>query len=151
MTSPRTPQTPPTITCGPTRVNWCTADKPADEDEIADLAMAAQRCGGRKDHVIADLAVVPDMAAVHEIAAVADARHAATGHRAGVHGDGFADRAARADLEPGQFAAIAQRLRRRAERDERIDRAAIADTGLRRDVDMGDQFAVRADHDVGGR
>ena len=28
MTSPRTPQTPPTITCGPTRVNWCTADKP---------------------------------------------------------------------------------------------------------------------------
>ena len=28
MMSPRTPQTPPTITCGPIRVNWCTADSP---------------------------------------------------------------------------------------------------------------------------
>ena len=54
MTSPRTPQTPPTITCGPIRVNWCTADRPPMIDEIADLAMAAERGRGRKDHVVAD-------------------------------------------------------------------------------------------------
>ena len=149
ITSPRTPQTPPTITCGPIRVNWCTADEPADEDKIADLAMAAERGRGRKDHVIADLAVVADMAAVHEIAALADARHAAARDRAGVHGDGSPDGAAGADLEPGQLAAIAQRLRRRAERDEWVDRAAVADRGLRGDVDMADQLAVLADHDVG--
>ena len=54
-----------------------------------------------------------------------------------------------ADLEPGEFAAIAQRLRRRAQRDEGIDRAVVADRGLRRDVHMRDQLAVRADHDMG--
>src|ERR1700712_328427 len=51
--------------------------QPADEDEVADLAVTAQRRRGRKDHVIADLAVVPDMAAVHEVATLADPRHAA--------------------------------------------------------------------------
>ena len=43
--------------------------QPADEDEIADLAMAAQRRRGREDHVVADLAIMTDMAAVHEVAA----------------------------------------------------------------------------------
>src|SRR5436190_24385234 len=86
------------------------------------------------------------MAAVHEVAAVADASDAAAGHGAGVHGDGFADGAAGPDLEPGQFAAIAQRLRRGAQRDERVDGAAVADRRLRRDVDMRDQSAVSADH-----
>src|SRR5882757_8586697 len=42
--------------------------KPADKNEIANLAMAAQRRRGREDDVIADLAVVTDMAAIHEIA-----------------------------------------------------------------------------------
>jgi len=57
-------------------------------------------------------------------------------------------RAALADLKSGQFAAVAQGLRRRAQRDERIDRGIVADGGLRGDVDMRDQLAVRADHDV---
>src|SRR6267142_1833527 len=121
----------------------------ADEDEIADLAMAAERLRRCENHVIADLAIVPDMAAIHEVAALADAGDTAAGNGAGVHGDGFADGAARADLEPGQFAAIAQALRRRAERDERIDDAAVADRGLRGDVHMRDQLAVGADNDVG--
>src|SRR2546422_857386 len=64
--------------------------QPADEDEIADLAMAAERRRRREDHVIADLAVVPDMAAIHEVAAGADPGDAAAGHGAGVHRDGFA-------------------------------------------------------------
>src|SRR6267142_7128756 len=123
--------------------------QPADEDEIADLAMAAERRRRCENHVIADLAIVPDMAAIHEVAALADAGDTAAGNGAGVHGDGFADGAARADLEPGQFAAIAQALRRRAERDERIDDAAVADRGLRGDVHMRDQLAVGADNDVG--
>src|SRR3954453_9856421 len=50
--------------------------QPADEDEVADLAVTAERRRRRKDHVIADLAVMPDMAAVHEISAVADASDA---------------------------------------------------------------------------
>src|SRR3954464_387170 len=103
--------------------------------------MAAERRRGREDHVIANLAIVPDMAAIHEVAALADPRHAAAGYRAGVHGDGFADGATGTDLEPGQFAAIAQALRRGAERDERIDRAIITHRGLRRDVNMRDQLA----------
>ena len=69
------------------------------------------------------MAVVPDMAAVHEVAAVADPRDARRPHRAGIHGDAFADRAAGADHEPGQLALVAQRLRWGAERGERIDRA----------------------------
>ena len=86
MTSPRTPQTPPTITCGPIRRELMHRRQSADEDEIADLAMAAERGRGREDHVIADLAVVTDMAAIHEIAAIADPRDAAAGYGTGVHG-----------------------------------------------------------------
>ena len=79
----------------------------ADEDEIADLAVAAERGGGCKDRVIADLAIMPDMAAIHEVAALADPRHATARNRAGIHGRRLADGAARADLEPGQFALVA--------------------------------------------
>src|SRR4051812_40067371 len=68
--------------------------QPADENKIADLAMTAQGRGGRKNHVIADLAIVTDMTAVHEVAAVADAGDAAAGHGAGIHGDLLADNAA---------------------------------------------------------
>src|SRR3982074_3904099 len=89
------------------------------------------------------------MAAVHEITAIADTGNATAGHRSGVHGHLLPEGAALADLKPGEFAAIAQGLRRRAQRDEWIDRAAIADGGLRRDVHMRDQLAIRADHDMG--
>jgi hypothetical protein len=77
--------------------------------------VTAERGGGCKNHVIADLAIMTDMAAIHEVAALADAGDAAAGNRASVHGDGFADGTARTDLEPGQFALVAQRLRRSAE------------------------------------
>src|SRR5512140_2525466 len=80
----------------------------ADENEIADLAMAAERPGGRKNHVVADMAVVTDMAAVHEITTVADTGDATAGHGAGIHGNLFPDGAALADFEPGEFTAIAQ-------------------------------------------
>src|SRR3954463_13272432 len=45
--------------------------KAADENKIADLAVAAQGRRRRENHVIADLAVVADMAAIHEISAIA--------------------------------------------------------------------------------
>src|SRR5947209_5584015 len=120
----------------------------ADKDEIADLAMAAKRGRSCENHVMPDLAIVPDMAAIHEIAAVTDPRDAAARDRAGIHGHGFADGAARTDLKLREFAAIAQRLRWRTQRHEGIDRAALADRGLRRDVDVTDELAVGADDDV---
>jgi hypothetical protein len=123
--------------------------QPAYENKIADLAVATERGRGRKDHVIADLAVMTDMATVHKISAIADAGNTAPTDGAGVHGHLLPDGAALADLKPGELAAIAQRLRRRAERNEWIDRAAIADHGLRRDMHMSDQLAVRADDGVG--
>src|SRR6266403_1380257 len=122
--------------------------QPAYENKIADLAVAAERGRGRKDNVIADFAVMTDMAAVHEISAITDASNAASTDGAGVHGHLFPDGAGPADLKPGEFAAIAQRLRRRAERNKWINRAAVADRGLRRDVHVRDQLAVRADDDV---
>src|SRR5258708_15427204 len=122
--------------------------QPPYENKIADLAVATERGRGRKDHVIADLAVMTDMAEVHEISAIADAGNTASADGAGVHGHLLPDGAALTDLKPGEFAAITQRLRRRAERNEWIDRAAVADRGLRGDMHVSDQLAVRADNDV---
>ena len=141
--SPRTPQTPPTITCGPIAGELVHRRQPADVDEVADLAVTAQRCRRREDHVIADRAVMPDMAVVHEIAAVADARQPAALDRADIHRHAFADGAAVADLEPRRLAAIAQILRRTAERCERRNRAIGADRRVAADGDMRGQRAVR--------
>src|ERR1700743_2882236 len=94
------------------------------------------------------MAVVTDMGAVHEVTAITHARNAAAVDGAGIHGDLLADGAAIADLELCQLAAIAQRLRRRAQRHEGIDGAVIADRRLRGDVHMRDQIAVGADRDV---
>src|ERR1700761_7211022 len=122
--------------------------QPADENKIADFAVTAKRRRGREDHVVANLAIVTDMAAIHEITAVTDTGDAASGHGPGVHGNRFPDGAALTDLKPGQFAAIAQGLRRCAQGGEGINRGAVADSTLRSDVDMPDQLAVRADNDV---
>src|SRR4051812_41188888 len=67
------------------------------EDEIADLAMAAQRCRRRENDIVADLAIVTDVAAIHEIAAVADPGDATAGHAAGVHRHRLPDGAALPD------------------------------------------------------
>src|SRR5438876_5686757 len=77
------------------------------ENKIADFAVAAERGRGRKDHVIADLAVMTDMTAIHEISAIADAGNTASTVAAGVHSHVFPDGAAPADLESCEFAAIA--------------------------------------------
>src|SRR5258708_17210162 len=115
--------------------------QPAYENKIADLAVATERGRGRKDHVIADLAVMTDMAAVHEISAIADAGNTASTDGAGVHGHLLPDGAALADLKPGEFAAITQRLRRRADRNQRLDRPTCAGRRLRRDVPGRAPFA----------
>ena len=87
----------------------------ADENKIADLGVAAERRRGRKNHVIADDAVMTDMAAIHEITAVPDAGNAAASHGAGIHGDLLPDGATLPDLKLCEFAAIAQGLRRGAQ------------------------------------
>src|SRR5262249_42275948 len=81
--------------------------QPADVDEIADLAVPAERRRRREDHVVADDAVVADMAVVHEVAAIADFSQAAALHGADIHGHAFAQGAARADLEPRRLALVA--------------------------------------------
>ena len=67
---------------------------------------------------------------------------------AGVHGDVFANVAVGADHEPRRPAAIAERLRRRTERGERMDDGARADRRVAGDVDMGDQPTAVAEHDM---
>src|SRR6201999_2611150 len=76
--------------------------QPADENKIADLAMAAQGSRGREDHVVADLAVVTDMGTIHEVTPVADAGEPTTLWAAAVHGHGLADGAAIPDLKPAR-------------------------------------------------
>ena len=92
-----------------------------------------------KGHVVADIAIVPDMGADHKKAAIADARYSAAVFGAGIHGDAFAQLAARADDEPRRAAAIMHRLRRRAERRERINDGAFADRRNAGDMNMGDE------------
>src|SRR5262249_34689945 len=119
--------------------------KPADIDEIADLAVTAEGGRGREDRIIADEAIVADMAVVHEEAAVADPGEAAALHRTDVHGHAFAQRAAGTDLKARRLALVAQVLRRAAEHDERRDHAIGADRGVAHHLHMGDQLAVAAD------
>jgi hypothetical protein len=61
----------PNLRPDPRELVYCR--QPADIDEIADLAVTAERHRRREDHVIADRAIMADMAVVHEEAAVADA------------------------------------------------------------------------------
>src|SRR5262249_30757671 len=90
-----------------------------DVNEVADLTMAAERCGGREDYVVTDATIVADMGIVHEVSAFADAGDATAFGGPDVHGHALADRAASADFKPGRLVAIAEILRRPAERGKR--------------------------------
>ena len=85
MTSCSTPAQAADHRVRPMRTNWCTAAQPADEDEVADLDVAAQRRVVGHDHAVADLAVVGDVDADHEQPVVADPGDAAAAGGAGVH------------------------------------------------------------------
>src|SRR5215468_4820103 len=122
--------------------------QPADIDEVADLAVAAECGRGREDHVIADRAVMADMAVVHEKSAVADARQPTAFDRSDIHGDAFTNGAAIADLEPRRLALVAQILRRAAKRCERRNRAIGTDGGMPADGDMRGEHAAFADHGI---
>src|SRR3984957_8208720 len=111
--------------------------------------MAAQRRAVRKHDVVADDAVMGDVTVGHEEAAVADRGDAAAVLGAEIHRDAFAQVASGADDEAGRAAAIARRLRRRAERDERIDHGAGTDRRVAGEVHVGDQPAAVADDDMG--
>src|ERR1700736_4047555 len=121
----------------------------AHVDKIADLAMAAQRRRCREDDVVSDDTIMANMAVIHEITARADPRDAATLFRSDVHRHAFANGASLPDFEPGRLAAIAQVLRRSSKRTKRIYHAAGSDRRVAGHAHMRDQFAVRADDDVG--
>ena len=70
---------------------------------------------------------VSDMGADHKRAAFADAGHSAAIFGSRIHGNALAQLAARSDDELCRAAAIMDRLRRRAERGERINDGAFAD------------------------
>src|SRR5215471_6740636 len=96
-----------------------------------------------------------DVRADHEEAAIAHAGDAAGVLGAEIHGDVLADITTGADFEPRRSAAILDRLRRRAERGERIDFGARADRSMAGHVHMGDERTsladrnVRANHTIG--
>ena len=121
----------------------------AEEAVVADARMAAEHGIVGHDHVVADLAVMGHMRSRHQKAMVADLGDAAIVFRAGIDGDVLADVAIRADGEPRRPAAVFDRLRRRAQRGERIDHGARPDRGMPGDVHMGDEPAAFADDDVG--
>ena len=126
-------------------------DVAAEESVIADADMAAEHHVVGERHVVADRAIVSDMRSHHEEAAIADPGDAAAVFGSGIHGDGFAQVAARADDEPGRAAAIMHRLRRRAERGERIDDGALADRGHAGNVNMGEQPHAALQLDIAAR
>src|SRR5258708_7655221 len=104
--------------------------QPADVNKISDLAMAAERCRGREDHIVADDTVMADVTVVHEVAAGADPCDTAALLCPEVHRRAFANGASLADLKPGRLAAIAQVLRRSSKCSKRVDHAAGRDPRL---------------------
>src|SRR6516165_4080259 len=130
-------------------------DMAAEKRVIADTDMAAEHDVIGESDVVADSAVVADMRADHERTAVADVGDAAALLGSGIHGYAFAQLATRADHELGFAAAVADRLRRRSERGERINNGLLANRSRAGDVDMPDQpyaaleLDLRADQTIG--
>ena len=114
---------PPRKAWWPMRHELVHGAEAADDDEIADLDMAAQRRHVGEGDIVADDAVMGDMRIGEEIAIVADRRLAAAGVGAGMHGDAFADRAVVADHQRRAAALVPGVLRRAAEHRHRIDLA----------------------------
>src|SRR6266487_4550807 len=101
------------------------------------------------------------MRAGHQEAIVADRRGADAVLGPGVYRHALADLATRADLKSGRPAAVVHRLRRRAERGERVDRRTRPDRSMSGNMHLCDQLAaianrntradhaIRADFDIG--
>src|SRR5579862_6207530 len=104
--------------------------------------MSAERGAVCENHVVADPAVMADMAVRHEEAPIADLGDVAAGLGAEAHGYALANVAIGADHEPRGLAAVARRLRHRAQRGERMDHGARPDGGAAGDVDMGNEPAT---------
>src|ERR1700683_2317702 len=88
---------------------------------------------------IADSTIVADMRAGHEKTTLADDCDPAAVLGAGVHGDAFAQFAARADDQARCSAAVVHRLRWCSQRRKRIHHGALANRRHAGHVHMGDQ------------
>ena len=120
----------------------------AEHDIVADGGMTAEQDVVGEHHIVSHLAIMRHMGADHEETMVADFGHAAAVLGAGIHGDIFADIAVGADHEPRRPAAVMRRLRRRAERCERMNDGARTDGCMAGEIDVPDQPAAVADRDM---
>src|SRR6478672_7218406 len=110
-----------------------------DKGAAADADVTAEHGVVRKGDVIANVAIMRDMGTNHKDATFADPCNPAAGSGADIHGNAFAYLAACADNELGRFAAIVDRLGRRAERRKRIDDGPFADHRCAGDVNLPDE------------
>src|SRR5262249_60377376 len=101
----------------------------ADEDMVADGAMAAEGRAVGEHHLGSDATVMAHVAVGHVEPALAYLSDAAAVLRADVHRDALADVAARADHEPRRAAAVPDGLRRRSGGGEQRDRRLRAPRG----------------------
>src|SRR4029079_10297636 len=101
--------------------------------------MTAEDGAVSKQDVIADLTVVSDMRVGHEEAAVADVGDLTMVLGACADRYAFANLAIAANVQARIAAAITRRLRRGAQRRERINHGALADHSNARNVDMGQE------------
>jgi hypothetical protein len=89
------------------------------------------------------------MASHHEEAALPNARYAATIFGASIHGNTFAQLAARPDNQLRGAAAVMHRLRRRPKRSKGLDNGAFADSRDSGDVNVGDEAHTIAELHIG--
>src|SRR5215470_7815840 len=78
---------------------------------------------------------------------IADHRLAAT-RGSDVHGDGFTQHTVGADAQPSRLALVVHRLRRTAERGERIDHGPRSNRRMPLDMNVRDEPTALADDDV---
>ena len=120
-----------------------------DEGAAADADVTAEHGVVRKGDVVANVAIMRDVGTDHEEATFADPCNPAADFGADIHGNAFAYLAACSDNELGRFAAIVDRLWRRAERRKRIDDGPFADRRYAGDVNLPDEAHAVFQLDVG--
>ena len=123
----------------------------SDGHFVFDDRMACKVAGIGERHIVAELDVVSGMTLSHDVVVVTDPGGTVVGHRS-IDRDMFPEDVVVPDRNPGAdaFAVVASRLRREADRGERVDRAPGTDGGVSVDPDVADGSGPRPDRDRSG-